>query len=110
MAYRCSKYNACCLLSCRDNSTLNVCLCRPTMTLHHGQGHRNEHEQICHAQVYRHAKFQCHSLNTVRHMTIPRKLNICQVCDALVTLNAGQGHRTNKRLYRHLVGLSPQQT
>ena len=44
MAYRCSKCNACCLLSCRDTSKLIFCLCRPTVTLHQGQGHRNEHE------------------------------------------------------------------
>ena len=45
MAYRCSKFNACCLLSCRDNSSLDFCICRTTMTLHQGQGHRNDHEQ-----------------------------------------------------------------
>ena len=39
---------ACCLLSCREHSTLNFCLCRPTVTLHQGQGHRNEHEHIWH--------------------------------------------------------------
>ena len=37
---------ACCLLSCRDNSTRNCCPSRPTMTLDQGQGHRNEHEHI----------------------------------------------------------------
>ena len=68
--YRCSKLNAGCLLSCRDNPALNVCLCRLPMTLHQGQGHRHEHEQICHAQVYRHARFECHSFNTVRNMII----------------------------------------
>ena len=41
LAYRCSKFNACCFFSCRHNSALNVCLCRPTMTLQQGQGHRN---------------------------------------------------------------------
>ena len=41
MVYRCSKFNACCLLSYRNNSTLNFCLCRPTMTLQQGQGHWN---------------------------------------------------------------------
>ena len=46
MAYRCSKFNAYCLLSCRDNSTLIFCLCQPTVTLHQGQGHRNEYEHI----------------------------------------------------------------
>ena len=28
-AYRCSKFNVCCLLSCRNNSILNSSLCRP---------------------------------------------------------------------------------
>ena len=70
MANRCSNFNACCLLSCRNNSTLNCCLSRPTVTLHHGQGHQNEHEQKHHAYIYRHAKFECHSLNTVREMAI----------------------------------------
>ena len=36
-----------------------------------GQGHRNEHvHEICHAEVYRHAKLECHTLNTVRYITI----------------------------------------
>ena len=65
-AYRCSKFNAGCLLFCRHNLTLNFCLCRSTMTLHQGQGNRNEHGYIWHAYVYRHAKFGCHSLNIVR--------------------------------------------
>ena len=40
------------------------------MTLRQGQGHRQEHEQICHAYVYRRTKFECHSLHTVRDMAI----------------------------------------
>ena len=40
------------------------------MTLDQGQGHRSVHEQMCHAYVYRHAKFECHSVNTVRDMAI----------------------------------------
>ena len=44
---RCSKFYAYCLLSCRDISTLIFCLCRPTVTLHQGHGHRHEYEQIC---------------------------------------------------------------
>ena len=55
----CRKFNAYCLLSCRDI----FCIFRPTVTLHQGQGHRNKHEHICHAQVYRHAKFECQSWN-----------------------------------------------
>ena len=50
------------------NSALNCCLCRTSMTSHQGQGHRNEHERICHAYVYRHAKFTYHSLTTLRDM------------------------------------------
>ena len=46
-----------------DNWTLNFFLCQSTVTLYQDQGHRNEHEHICHANVYRHAKFECHSLN-----------------------------------------------
>ena len=49
MAYRCSKFNACCLLRRRNNLTLNVCLCRTTMTLHQGQGHQNEQRIVCHS-------------------------------------------------------------
>ena len=45
-------------------------LCRPTVTLHQSQGHQDEHEQTCHAYVYRHAEFECHSLNTVRNIAI----------------------------------------
>ena len=71
MDYCCSKFIMLVVcLSCRDNSTLNVCLCRPTMTLHQGQGHRHEHEQICHAYVYLHAKCECNSLKVVRDMAI----------------------------------------
>ena len=41
--------HAYCLLSCRDNSMPIFFLCRPTVTLHHGQDHRNEHGHIiCH--------------------------------------------------------------
>ena len=43
MAYRCSQFNANCLLSCRDNLTMICFLCRRTVTLHQGQGHRYEH-------------------------------------------------------------------
>ena len=34
-----------------------------------GQGHRNE-QITCHASGYRHAQFECHSLNIVRDSTI----------------------------------------
>ena len=46
MAYRYNEFNAYSLLNCRDNSTLIVRLSRPTVTLHQGQGHGNEHAQI----------------------------------------------------------------
>ena len=47
-AYRCSKFYACCLLSCqkRIQHWIQCCLCRPTMTLHQGQIHPNEHLSI----------------------------------------------------------------
>ena len=52
MAYRCSKLNAYFLLSCREHATLICfCLCRPTVTLHQGQGPRSEHELIWHPSV-----------------------------------------------------------
>ena len=38
------------------------------------------------------------------------KLNNCQLGSAVVTLSEGQDHRTEKRLYRPLVGLSSQET
>ena len=41
------------------------------MTLHQGQGHRNEHEQYAmHMLVYGDAKCECHSLNIVRDMAV----------------------------------------
>ena len=40
------------------------------MTLYQVQGHRNEHQQICHAKIYRHAQFECHSSNIVPNITI----------------------------------------
>ena len=103
MAYRCRKFNACCLLRCRNNSTLNVCLCRRTTTLHQGQGHRKEHEQTCYACVYRHAKVGCHIKHNPRygcHSTSSTCVNLRRTCDL------EQGHQTEKRLYRPLVGQS----
>ena len=70
LAYRCSKFNACCMLSCRANSKLNSCLCRPIMTLNQGPGHRHERVQISHAYVWRHTRLECHSLDAVRDMVI----------------------------------------
>ena len=48
-----------------------------------------------------------YTLNTVRYMAIV--VQVCHVCDAVVTLHEEQGHRTEKRLCRPLVGLSSQQ-
>ena len=64
-AYRCSKHNAYCLLSCREHATMILCLCRPTVTLHQGHGHRKEHEHIRHPHFYRHGKFECNILNLI---------------------------------------------
>ena len=47
-------------------------------------------------------------LNYVREIA-KREVKICQVGDAVVTLSEEQGHRTEKRLFRRLVGLSSQQ-
>ena len=70
------------MLNCRSNTALIfVWLCRPTVTLHQGQGHRNEHEHIRHALVCSHAKFECNSLNNVRDIatTVHYKFKNCQV-------------------------------
>ena len=57
----------------RDNSTLEVFfIYQPTVALHNGQGHRKEHE-LCHAQkIYRHARFECQS---VQYISIKIKVN-----------------------------------
>ena len=57
-----------------------------------------------------HAKFECHSLNIVwDYYCYSTSKSSCQVWDAVVTLDEGQGHQTKKRLYTPLVGLSSQQ-
>ena len=67
-----------------------------TMTLHQGQGHRNEHGHICHILVFRRAKFECNSLNNCpRYCT----LKSCQLWDALVSLNGGQCHGTGNGMF-----------
>ena len=81
MAYHCSKFNACCSLSCKNTLTLKFCLCRPTKPLHQGQGHQYDMNIVCHELVYRHAKFQCNSLTIVRY--IDCKLKSSQVWDTL---------------------------
>ena len=40
------------------------------MTLYQGQGNRNDHEYISHAQVNLHAKFESHSLNIFGDISI----------------------------------------
>ena len=42
----CSTFNTYCLFSCQEHVALLFCLCWPTVTLHQGQGHQNEHEHI----------------------------------------------------------------
>ena len=64
MAYHCGKFSACCFLSWRNNSTLNIFLCRPTMTLHQVKVIETSMSIICHA------RFGRHSLKTVRDMAI----------------------------------------
>ena len=65
-AFRCNKFNTYSFLSCREKSTLILfCLCRLTGTFASRSRPLNEHEHICHAYVYRHAMFECHSLNIV---------------------------------------------
>ena len=46
MAYRCSKFNAYCLLNCQEQAMLVFSICRRTVTCHQGQGHQNEHDHI----------------------------------------------------------------
>ena len=61
-----------CLLSCRDNSTLNFPLCQATATLHQGQGHRYQYDHYMPCiSLYRHAQF-------VRDITI--KLQVKKKC------------------------------
>ena len=53
-------------------------------------------------KVYRHAKFECNSLNIVRDIASYKN---SQVLRALVTLNEGQNHRTvNGHLPSKLAG------
>ena len=83
--YHCRKFNVCCLLSCRnDSSTQFFCLCRPTVILHQGQGHRTS------MSIY-----GIHKATLMRDKC-PRycKLKSSEVWDALVTLNEGLGHQT----------------
>ena len=82
----------------------NVFLRQATVTLHQGQGHRNEHDHnylscinlpscqvvvmwfyVLRCQGNKHAKFECYSLNIFR--------------DAVVTLNEGQYHRWTGKDY-----------
>ena len=51
VVYRCSQFNAYCLLSCRERS-FNTFFpsANATVTLYQCQSHRHEHERICHAK------------------------------------------------------------
>ena len=52
-----ASFNAYCLLSCREHGTISFCLCRPTVILRQGQGHRNEHERAYMASI---CLWSCH--------------------------------------------------
>ena len=104
MAYRCSKCIAFCLLSCRDNSTLNIFICGATVTLQQDQGHRHEYEHVCHAYVYRPDRFDYHSLKILSEILLWNyKWKRCPLWDTAVTLSESQGHRTEKRLHGYFV-------
>ena len=79
-----------------------VCLCRPTVTLHQGQDHRHEHAH--HGQVYSHARFECNSGDTVWDMAITLQVKHLSSLRRTGDLEKEQGHRTEKKIYRPLVG------
>ena len=87
-----------------------IFLCLLTMTLHEAQGRRNEHEQMCHAYVYRHARFECHGLNTVRDMAIIVQVKQLSGLRRSCDLGEEQGHQTEKRISRLVVGLASLKT
>ena len=53
------------LIACLVAESMMFWTCRPSVTLHQGQGHQNEHGHIGHPQVYRHAKFEYNSLHVL---------------------------------------------
>ena len=57
MAYRCSKLMLIACLVAESMQRWFCCPCRPTVTVHQGQGLQNEHAYIRHPYVYRHAVF-----------------------------------------------------
>ena len=57
---------------------------------------------LCVKSQYSHAKFGCHSLNAFRDMAITVQVEHL----SSVILSEEQGHRTENRLNRPLVGLS----
>ena len=76
----------------------------------HFQSHENKHEYVCNVKVYHHAKFECHSWNIVRDITVKTTgEKKGQLWNAVVTLINGQGHQTEKILIRHFLRLSSQQ-
>ena len=73
----------------RDNSALNICQCWPTMTLLQGQGHRNSKSRYA-----MHTSTVVPSLNAIAEILSEiwpfDYYSICQVWDAVVTLNEEQ--------------------
>ena len=85
------------------NSSFNpdFCLCRPTVTLHQGQGHQNEHDHSRYMPCI--SLLSCQvwmplSINTVQDIAILLQVKICQVWDAVMTFNEEQGHQTDNLL------------
>ena len=73
------------------------------MTLNQGQGHRTEHENTFHMPCKKATVMA--SLNAMSDiiLLLNYRLKHCQVSEAVVTLSEGR-HRTEKILYRPLVG------
>ena len=109
MAYHCSKFNAYCLLSCWDTSTL---IFFPLLTQCDLASRSRSLEW---AWVYmpcisllHHVKFECHSLNTVQDMVI--RVQVKNLSSSRCSCDLEWRAWTKKRLYRLLVWLSSQQT
>ena len=79
-----SQFNAYCLLSCRDKSTLICfCLCRHTVTLPQGSGHRNVYDyEDNYMPWYKSAvmlSLNAVAINTVRDIAIMLQIKHFQV-------------------------------
>ena len=70
MAYRGSKFNAYCLLTCREQARLIVLLLPTHCDLASRSSSSKQHVHIGHPYVYRRAKFECNSLNIVCDIAI----------------------------------------